>query len=630
MIALFFFFICCSLISQSQTYVATNGLDAFGRGTAAAPYKTIVFAVQQTAPGGTVLVAPGTYNETSDIYIAKPITIKRNGSTEVIVDGTNRGVSDFKNHVVIVNTSNVTIQGITFANNIGNGGKGIYALCTSAATANMNNILIKNCSVENIGWISNNLSAIPANSGIVTNAIKAEGRSATYAITNLKLINNNVENCATGWGEAVTITGNVNGFNVEGNFVFDIANIGIVAAGNYANTSTPDAVNRARNGLISGNEVHHCMSAIANSAGIYLDGAQNCRVEKNEVYSCGVGFAVGAEQRILNVANTPGGHIVNNNLIYKNVITGAYIGGSVSPFANLGYTTKIQNTQIFNNTFYQNRTGAIVNGVTRIGGVRVDSAADNNGGEVQLQSCDGVTFKNNILYAKNDKKALVALFGYNISNFVSNYNLYYRDVNLDFLISIGSITFNTGGTGAAYSPALFTATTGLDANTVTTNPEFVYVDTNDYFIKTNSPAKNKGDVVYNSTFSGVSDLDFKNRKRDGIVDIGCYEIQEGIKFAPALAGGMDDIQMNQEIALAPRFKIFPNPAKEYIHVSFGKTIEKGMITIMDVSGKILLNKVISRSSFEKLNIASLPFNAQMVLINILDGDISTTHKIMLQ
>jgi hypothetical protein len=607
-----FLFVLIATTSYAQTYVATTGNDVTGTGTAALPFKTIIKGVQVVAAGGTVLVAPGTYNEVSEIFIGKALTLKRNGAGQAIVNASGRGTGANKYMLGIVNTSNVTIDGISFANNIGNGGKGIWILGAGS------NITVKNCLVANIGWISNNLNAKPANSSIACNAIKVEGNSAT-ALSNIILLNNNVENCATGWGEAVTVTGNVNGFTIQGNFVFDIANIGIDVAGNYTNTGAPSAVNQARNGTIIGNEVYDCMSRIANSSGIYLDGSINCVVEKNEVYNCGVGISVGGEQPIGAGASTPGGHIIKNNLIYNNVITGAYVGTNIAG-------NSILNTKIFNNTFYKNRTGAVVNGVDSVGTETVAQAASIFGGEVQLQNSNGVTFKNNILYATSNKKILVALSGFTVTNFVSNYNLFYRDVNTDFTIDLTGISFNGNTTTGSYNRTTFATQTGQDVNSISLIPGFVNAAGFDFALTSTAAAKNKGDITYSSTNSGTTDFGYQTRKRDGRVDIGCFEHQVGTsgKAAPTAAPDAE------EILTIPSFSIFPNPTKYFVNISFGKNVKNAVVTIIDLNGRVLLNKIVNNGYFEKINIAALKTASQMVIIKISEGEQVSINKVMIQ
>ncbi len=528
-IALFIFL--CGKQGFSQTYVSTTGNDATGTGTSALPYKTIVKGVQATASGGTVLVLSGTYPAIGPIFVSKPLTIQKSGANPVVIDASSWSSTD--TYVLgIVNTSNVTIDGLTITNKTGSGSKGIWILSNSGAISNLNNITVKNCKFKNIGWISNNLVTIPANSSIIANAIKADGGNATYAITNVKIENNDVSNCATGWGEAVSLTGNVDGFSILKNTVYNISNIGIDATGNYLYTGITSN-NQARNGIIAANKVYECMSAIANSAGIYIDGALNCTIERNVVYNCGIGIAVGAEQ---NTATGNGGqvtgHIINNNLCYNNVVTGAIFGG----INGSGYTSTISNTKIFNNTFYKNRTGAVINGVTTLGGIAIGTFADIYGGEVHLQNINGVTFKNNILYATTGKKALLASYGYSVSNFVSNYNLFYREGGTDFIIDLTGVSFNGSTTTGSYNLAQFVTAKNLDINSVAGDPGFVNANAFNFSLAAGAFASNKGDVAYDAVSSGTIDLQGNARQANGRVDIGCYELQSASNVQSPYAG----------------------------------------------------------------------------------------------
>ncbi|MEO8535381.1 MAG: T9SS type A sorting domain-containing protein, partial [Flavobacterium sp.] len=465
---------------------------------------------------------------------------------------------------------------------------------------------------------SNNLSAIPSGGSVVANAIKIDGGNGTYAITNVKIEKNEVSNCATGWGEAVTLTGNVNGFTVSKNTVYDIANIGIDATGNYLFTGATSN-NQARNGVISSNEVFDCMSAVANSAGIYLDGALNCTVERNEVYNCGIGIAVGAE---VNTATGNGGpamgHNINNNSVYNNVIAGAIFGGSNGS----GYTTTISNTTIYNNTFYKNRTGAVVNGVTTIGGIPVGTFADIYGGEVHLQNSSGITFKNNILYASNDKKALLASYGYTVSNFVSNYNLFYREGTTDYIIDLTGVSFNGSTTTGSYNQATFSAATGQDLNSVVGAPGFINASIFDFTLATGAFAADKGDPTYSATYSGTLDYDEDNRKRNGRIDIGNSELQTGSTAKKAATA-----KVTEEIA--PGFTVFPNPASDEININFGKNINLATISILDLNGRVLLNGDYNAVNTINIKVSNLK-KSQLVILQITaDGEI-TYNKVYLK
>jgi parallel beta-helix repeat protein len=503
-------FLCLFSTLFCQVYVSnTAGVDAFGGGSLAAPFKTIKFAVQEAPAGSTINIASGNYAETDAIFINKPLILAKNGANPVIIDASARTLAN-PYMIGIVSTSNVTIDGLTLQNYVGNEAKGIWILGSGS------NISVQNCKVSNIGWTSN-LATLPPNNSTVTNAIKVEGNLAA-PLSNIILNNNEVFNCATGWGEAVTITGNVDGFLVENNKVHDIANIGIVAAGNYAFTNPTPSVNQARNGVILKNEVYNCMSGIANSAGIYLDGSINCTVEKNKCYNNGVGIALGGEQNVPFGASASRGHIVKNNLIYNNCITGIFLGSNNA-------TTKLENTNVFNNTFYKNRVGQTINGVATIGGIAVATIADNFGGEVQLQNLDGVVFKNNIVYPSNNKRAMVALSGYSVNSYFSDFNVYFRDNVADIFALDGNL-FNGSTLQNTYAtvPGFFVAR-NLEQNSFFSNPGLSNAAGNDFSLTNTAFSSNKGDFTYDAVLSGTTDFAENPRLFSTRVDAGAFENQ---------------------------------------------------------------------------------------------------------
>ncbi|MEP1490501.1 MAG: hypothetical protein ABJL44_12310 [Algibacter sp.] len=608
------FILLCYMQGFSQIYVSTTGNDTTGTGTSTLPYATIAQGILSVATGGTVYVSPGTYPVTGPMYIGKPLTVAKNGTGAVIVDAS--GWTSTDTYVLgIVNTNNVTINGLTIKNKIGNGSKGIWVLANSGATSNLSDITIKNCTVTNIGWTSHDLSTSPASSSIVANAIKIDGGNGTYAIADVTLENNTVYNCATGWGEAVTLTGNVDGFTVTKNTVYDIANIGIVAAGNYTSTGATSN-NQARNGKISLNEVYDCMSTIANSAGIYLDGSKNCTVTRNEVYNCGVGISVGAEQDTsAGFGGTATGHIINNNSIYNNVITGAIIGGVIGS----GYTTSLANTAFYNNTFYKNRTGATINGVTTVGGIAVSTIADNFGGEVHLQNSSGVTFKNNIIYASTNKKALLASFGYTVSSFVSDYNLYYRDTSTTFIIDLTGVSFNGSTTTGSYSPSQFATATGLETNAIVGLPGFTNAAIFDFGLVTAAFATDKGDTTYSSTYSNTLDFDGDTRLRNGRIDIGCSELQTGTSKSSKVKDG-----------ITSSFKIYNSLESNEINIDFGETIKHAKVSMVDLSGRTVFKKDFNNTNLGTFTVSELKKSGQIFVLKVETDTEKSNHKIYLE
>jgi parallel beta-helix repeat protein len=511
--------LCAFLVTQikAQVYVSTTGIDAFGRGSLSMPYKTISFAVGQAASGNAVYISSGIYYETNVIYVNKSLTLVKNGSGNVVIDGTGRTVGDTY-MMAIVDASNVVVDGLIFQNYITSGAKGIWVLGSGS------NITVKNCQFTNIGWINNNLTSLPSSNSIIANAIAVQGDKA-IPLTNILIQNNEVSNCATGWGEAVTIGANVDGFVVDNNKIHHISNIGIDATGNYYRDFPNVPVNKcqARNGVISNNEVYNCMSGIANSAGIYLDGALNCTIEKNKSYNNGVGIAIGGEETLASGASQPSGHKMMNNIVNNNCVTGIFLGSNNA-------TVSVQNTTVFNNTFYKNRTGQAINGVTSIDGRPLSYYSDDLGGEISLQNSSSVTFKNNIVYPINGKKGMLTYSGSTVSDYKADYNVYFRDNTAD-LFAFRGVNFNgitTVGPPDYATIAAFTTATSLESHSFFMNPSFTNAASSDFSLTNTAFAINKGDPTYDSNISGLTDFIGNQRKISTRVDAGAYENQSPV------------------------------------------------------------------------------------------------------
>ena len=92
-------------------------------------------------------------------------------------------------------------------------------------------------------------------------------------ISNVLLFRNNIENCETGWSEAISVAANVSDVNIVGNRLDDTGNIAICFAGNYGNA--PSGVDYPRNGLVFGNTITNCHCVYDTGFAIYADGTQN-------------------------------------------------------------------------------------------------------------------------------------------------------------------------------------------------------------------------------------------------------------------------------------------------------------------------------------------------------------------
>jgi len=114
-------------LGQTIVYVnPATGTDAATAGrTAAAPYRTITYAIQQAKPGTVIQLAPGNYTaesgETFPLVLTPGITLRgneaTNGQTIVIKgSGPNRSATFGTQNVTLRAAENTTITGITATN----------------------------------------------------------------------------------------------------------------------------------------------------------------------------------------------------------------------------------------------------------------------------------------------------------------------------------------------------------------------------------------------------------------------------------------------------------------------------------------------------------------------------------
>lgn len=526
---------CGSSYAQNK-YVSPNGNDASNGNTAATPYKTLQFAINNCSNNGgpvdTLFVRSGTgpFQPTASILVEKPIIIKNYLTEQPVIDGGSMVFNPGGYAIMFIQkAAGITIDGLIIQNVKYNSARGIAVLNNNGtATENTGNVTIKNCVFRNIGWILNDLDTFQPNSSIGCNAIQVQCTKTT-PLRNVRIQNNEVYNCATGWGEAIIVVNNVDSFYIEDNYVHEIANIGIGAAGNYtyggAITISP-TLNQARNGFIRRNKVFNCMSPIAVSAGIYLDGARNCLVEDNETYSNAAGISLGAEQTIP-AGITVGNHIVRNNLVWNNSLSGIFIGSNLS----FNY---LENTRITGNSFYKNTTGNTINGVSVIGGPggqTVIQLMTGSNGEALLQNNKDCIFENNIVYAKNGTRIFTGMDGAFSSvdsskNFKSNFNLFYREDNILEFYFGSRHNFNGTLINNTLNFTTYRQQTGLDLSSITANPLFQNISANNFQLNTCSPAINRGNTVYSAATNGTTDHALRPRIFEGRLDVGAYEVQQ--------------------------------------------------------------------------------------------------------
>lgn len=503
--------ISCHIVGWAQPdyYVSTTGNDA-NSGTLPAPFATIQHAINQAVAGSTVYILQGTYYEhlwigSNSGNAGNPITIRNYNNDVVIVDGggTSAGVGDAI--CALTNVDYIVIDGLRFQNIINHYVKGLVIF------ENCNHITINNCKFTDVHF-SNNPMDIPNAPEHNVNPLIVYSTSATHPVTNVIFSNNEVSNCRTGFSESMTINGNTDGFTIENNYIHDVTNIGIDAAGHFG--ACPDPVfDQSRNGVIRNNILHDCVTpaGVDVAGSIYVDGGKNIIVENNIVYNGEIGISIGCE----NVGKTADNITVRNNICYNNQRTGIEIGGWNYP----GVSGKVINSALYGNTCYKNDTG------------------DQWAGELLITYNDNLTVKNNILYSDNANNVIYNYRTVNGVGIFFNYNLFYAPS--------GSNNATFDGLNA-YTFSDYQSMTGWGANSQFIDPQFVDASMADFHLQSSSPAINKGDPTYVAA-AGEVDMDTEPRT-NGVVDCGADEfhapLATGLQTFKAIVLNNKSVQIN--------------------------------------------------------------------------------------
>lgn len=474
------FLICSSLsLSGASYYVATNGVDNPENGSISSPFLTIQYGSNQLLPGDSLIIKGGIYSESVFLNnsgtVGMPITLMAFLNETPIIDGTGLSESEL---LIISSKDHVTIDGLTLQNKYGQNSKGIYIV------GECDNISIKNCEIKNIGWTTNTeadpYSVDPTGQA---HGLLVNGRSST-GITNVSITDCQIHDIITGNSEALTLVGNVSGFEIAYIEVYDTKNIGIDIAGHYTwavDSGVDPALNQSRQGSI-----HHCIvynnrrfSNFDAPPGIYSDGSKDIIIYNNVVYNNGNGLSVGCENANFTASNIT----VVNNLVYNNDNQGIYFGSNAS---------NITDCILKNNTFVENGTNGIFYS------------------EISLQNSSDCLITQNILIPRVTSNYAISIFGYSVSNLTVDNNLAYR---------YGGDLSNIFIPG---SPAQF-----IDTNSILVNPSFTdsLISQLDINLKQNSIAIDKGLSLY-ETYQTL-DINDNYRTVNGKMDLGAAESQVG-------------------------------------------------------------------------------------------------------
>jgi len=250
---------------------------------------------------GTVTVSNGTYNITSEILVAGPITLRSfegglSGASNTVVRRSGSGTMRIFN----ITDANAVLQGLSFTNGYGVAGAGV----------SMAGGLVRDCIIANNDALANNGGGVYMNGGTVSNCIVRSNRMG---------VNNN----SAGDGGGIYATGTSKIFNCH--ILSNRAGVNKVeneGGGVFAGSSTV-----IRNCLIADNRTWR------RGGGVYTSGRiENCTIVGNWMYGTRTDSAGGG------VYMTGGS--VSNSIVYFNAITAESTTGYTNIYAaaGVGYT----------------------------------------------------------------------------------------------------------------------------------------------------------------------------------------------------------------------------------------------------------------------------------------------------
>ena len=310
-------------------FVSPDGADG-AAGTRSHPLRTPQAAVDRLTKGGVVHLLRGTYpRERIVLRDRHGLTIE--GAAGAVLDATGLTPLDGDSGVVQVeDSSDVAVRGLDITGyrttSLRKMPIGIYVTGHDAGVTLAGN------HVHDLGNDNGTLGSFDINA----HGIAVYGRDPSSPISGLRITGNEVDHLKLGASESVVVNGNVDGWAITGNAIHDVNNIGIDAIG-YEGT-TPghryETVDRARNGVISGNTVNGVVSK-GNPAywedgewcncadGIYVDGGSHIAIRDNVVGTSDIGIEVGAE----NGRGHTDAVTVQHNVVSNSAYVGLALGG---------------------------------------------------------------------------------------------------------------------------------------------------------------------------------------------------------------------------------------------------------------------------------------------------------------
>ncbi|MCG7383093.1 right-handed parallel beta-helix repeat-containing protein [Paenibacillus sp. ACRRY] len=452
---------------QEVYYISPEGDDG-NNGSIQSPWKTMQHASDHATPGSTVYLREGVYQQKvkitrSGLSSTKPTTFSSYPNEKAIIDGKGLSVHGLEGLIEVENASFITIQNFEIRN-----------FTTTHADQVPTGIYVHGAG-EYIQIRGNTVHAIandvqpkgPDLTGRDAHGIAVYGTEHPAALQNILIQDNELYDLVLGSSESLAVNGNVDTFSILDNTIHDTDNIGIDLIG-YEGISADDNYDRARNGIVRGNEVYDITSnynpsygtTLPNDShlagGIYVDGGTDHMIDQNRVYRNDIGIEIASEH-----AGRSTSHItVQDNLIYHNRLTGIAMGGYDE---ERGST---EDSTVMYNTLFQNDTLGAGNGQ-----LFVQAMTKNN------------TFKRNIVVSGSSGVLIYNEYSSNSGNLIDE-NVYYTPVAEEDALWVWK--------DKGYSGFSTYMNSGNDTHSRYANPAFMNETSEDFNLQPGSPAEGYG------------------------------------------------------------------------------------------------------------------------------------------
>lgn len=528
-----FIFLCTIALAQTTYYVSTaDGNDGDDGLTELSAWKTIQKSFDSAGPGDTVLIKSGSYHENPVMHVSglpgQPIIFRNYPGANPAIDGQPGSPA-----LTIEDQSHLVLRGIRIQGITANNAQGL--LIRATPDGGVQNVSIVRCPVRYFGWTFDPLE-VPADTNIVRPVVvRGEGLTQANAITGLLLDSMNVFDNITGYGEAIRVEGNVDGFQIHACMAYDNPSTGILINGHQGVSADP-ALDNARNGWIADCQIWNAFAEYAPSAGIKVDGADNIVIERCKSFNNGYGIDLGCDGD-----GEAMGIIARDNVILQNHGAGLVIGGGDSLTTGQVIDAEVRNNTIFHNDL------------------------DGNGsGEVNITKISNCLFRNNI-FSSTGQDLLLTLEA--ISPQTGNlfdYNWWQTPVNT----STDAIVDQWGSTVQLTD---FLIAMAWDLNGHLGDPLFndPYALEPDLSLGASSPCIDAGDPA---TLIPLEETDFSGAPRitGDHIDIGAYEWY--------LTDAMEDHGGTSLL-------LVPNPAEDLVNLKMAGSLEH--LELRDIHGRLV-------------------------------------------